>query len=352
MLDFSDAWLSTVISEEFTIKEVIENLNKTGLKIALIKGADNKLLGTISDGDIRGAIMKGVSLSELAISISSRAPLVVPTEVHRDTVIKLMYINKVTHIPVVDDSGNLVGLHAWNELVKSPLNNIMVIMAGGRGSRLMPHTQDTPKPMLLVAGKPMLLHIIERASNEGITKFIISTNYLADSIKNYFGDGSQFGVNISYLEEVSPLGTAGALGLIDFITDEPIVVMNGDVITDISLSELIGFHRRHGAVATMAVREHEWQNPYGVILTNGLQITGIEEKPIIRSHINAGVYVIDPVALSFLQKNIAMDMTTLFELLRMNAQPVVAYPMHEPWLDVGRPSDLSLANSTVRSGKK
>jgi NDP-sugar pyrophosphorylase family protein len=220
----------------------------------------------------------------------------------------------------------------------------MVIMAGGKGTRLRPHTENCPKPLLPVAGKPILEHIIERAKSEGFSHFILAIHYLGHMIEAYFSDGAKHGVRIEYLKEETPLGTAGALGLISPPPEVPFVVTNGDVITDIRYGELLDFHIRHAGAATMAVRTHEWQHPFGVVQMRGIDIVGFEEKPTIKSHINAGVYVINPTALSAMDCDETCDMPTLFERLQERGQRTVAYPIHEPWLDVGRPEDLLLAN--------
>lgn len=220
----------------------------------------------------------------------------------------------------------------------------MVIMAGGMGTRMRPHTENSPKPLLPVAGRPMLEHIIERAQLEGFSRFVLSIGYLGHMIEAHFGNGERLGVQIDYLREESPLGTAGALSLLEPLPDAPFIVTNGDVITDIRYGELIDFHVRYAAAATMAVRVHEWQHPFGVVQTQGVEIIGFEEKPIARSHINAGVYALEPGALSVLDAGEHCDMPTLFERLQSKKQYTVAYPMHEPWLDVGRPVDLEQAN--------
>jgi len=198
--------------------------------------------------------------------------------------------------------------------------------------------------MLPVAGKPMLEHIIERAKLEGFNQFVLAIHYLGHMIEEHFGNGNRLGIQINYLKEKSPLGTAGALALLNPLPDEPFVVTNGDVVTDIRYGELLDFHIRHSAAATMAVRVHEWQHPFGVVQTNGVEIIGFEEKPIAKSHINAGVYALNPMTMSELSKDERCDMPTLFRRLQEKQIRTVAYPMHEPWLDVGRPEDLSLAN--------
>jgi NDP-sugar pyrophosphorylase family protein len=223
-------------------------------------------------------------------------------------------------------------------------SNLMVIMAGGMGTRLRPQTENCPKPLLKVAGKPMLEHIIERAKLEGFSHFVLAIHYLGHMIEECFGNGERLGVRIDYVREQSPLGTAGALALLHPRPEAPFVVTNGDLITDIRYGELLDFHIRHAAAATMAVRVHEWQHPFGVVQIQGLEIVGFEEKPVARSHINAGVYALDPDSLNFLSADDHCDMPTLFERLQVKAKRTVAYPMHEPWLDVGRPDDLLSAN--------
>ena len=187
--------------------------------------------------------------------------------------------------------------------------------------------------MLLVAGKPMLEHIIERAKAEGFRHFILAVQYLSYIIEDYFGNGDRWQVRIDYLREPFPLGTAGALGLLDPVPAVPFVVTNGDVLSDIRYGELLDFHSRHVALATMAVRQHEWQHPFGVLQTDGIDIIGFEEKPVARTHINAGIYALSPEALGLISPNTYYDMPTLFEQLQSEGRRTVAYPMHEPWLD-------------------
>jgi NDP-sugar pyrophosphorylase family protein len=247
-------------------------------------------------------------------------------------------------LPVIDDNRTVVGLHVWNAL-QTPASrpNVMIVMAGGKGMRLRPHTESCPKPLLPVGGKPMLEHIIERAKSDGFRTFVIAVNYLGHMIEDYFGDGGKWGVSISYLREETPLGTGGALSLLSPRPAAPIIVTNGDVLTDIRYSEVIEFHQRHEAAATMAVRSHEWQHPFGVVRARGVDIVGFEEKPIYRSHVNAGIYAIEPRALELLNAGERCDMPTLFERLQEASERTIVYPMHEPWLDVGRQDDLEKA---------
>lgn len=340
-----DIWRQALLPADSTIQQVIRNLDQVAIKIVMVVNAAGELEGTISDGDIRRGLLRGLDLNSPITSVIHRNALVVPAEMGRETVMQLMVANKIQQIPVVDEHGHVVGLHLWDEINTQPVRpNLMVIMAGGMGTRLRPHTENCPKPLLPVGGKPMLEHIIERAKLEGFTHFVLAIHYLGHMIEDHFGNGERLQVRIDYLREQSPLGTAGALGLLRPRPDTPFVVTNGDVLTDIHYGELLDFHIRQTAVATMAVRVHEWQHPFGVVQTRGVDIVGFEEKPIARSHINAGVYALDPDALSVLSAEEHCDMPTLFERLQAKAKRTVAYPMHEPWLDVGRPEDYSEAN--------
>lgn len=341
-------WRQAVLPANANIGDAIRNLNEVSVKIVLVANDDGILVGTVSDGDVRRGLLKGFDLFSPLSHILHPNAFVVPPQMSRELVIQLMMANKIQQIPIVDEGHRILGLHLWDEMNATPIReNMMVIMAGGIGSRLRPYTHDCPKPLLLIAGKPMLEHIIERAKAEGFNNFVIAIHYLGEMIEEYFGDGVKFGVKISYLREESALGTAGALSLLNPKPEMPLVVTNGDVITDIQYGELLDFHIRQQAVGTMAVRIHEWQHPYGVVQTKGIEIIGFEEKPISRSHINAGVYALDPSALEVLEEDSYCDMPTLFECLQAKCLRTVAYPMHEPWLDVGRPIDLKLANDQI-----
>ncbi len=340
-----DGWRLALLSSDATLQKAIRNLDVTGLQIALVVSDDQILLGTITDGDIRRGLLRGLDLNSPIEAIIQREPLVVPPELGRDTVLQLMRANKIHQLPVVDEDRRVLGLHLWNDLiVPTQRQNLMIIMAGGRGTRLRPHTENCPKPLLPVAGKPMLEHIIERARTEGFRRFVLAIHYLGEMIEDYFGDGGRWQVEIEYLREQHPLGTAGAIGLLKPRPQSSFLVTNGDVLTDIRYGELLDFHCRHSASATMSVRLHEWQHPFGVVRTRGVDIVGFDEKPIARTHINAGVYVLEPDALDVLSAGERCDMPVLFTRLQERAKRTIVYPMHEPWLDVGRPDDYNLAN--------
>ena len=345
MSDISDNWRGGVLPVSATLRDAINNLNESSLKIVLIVNEQGQLQGTVSDGDIRRGLLGAVSLDSPIVEVLHTNPFIVPEGMERDLVVQIMVANKIQQLPIVNSDNQLVGLHQWDDVaVITARLNTLVIMAGGKGTRLQPHTENCPKPMLEVAGKPMLEHIIERAKADGFQNFVISVHYMGHMIKDYFGDGAAMGISISYLNESEPLGTAGALSLLDPKPSMPIVVSNGDVISDIRYSDLLDFHERHDAAATMTVKLHEIEHQFGVVNMNGIEISGFEEKPVIQNHINAGVYVLDPGSVGELVHGDHCDMPSLFERLRLKGHRIVAYPMHEPWLDVGRPNDLAKAN--------
>lgn len=337
-------WRRSILPVDTNIQSAIRNLDEVAIKIILVVDAQGQLEGTISDGDIRRGLLKGLQLIDPITDIIQRNPLVVPPRIERENILHLMLANKIHQIPILDEDRRVVGLHLWDELTEpTKRSNIMVIMAGGKGTRLRPHTENCPKPLLPVAGRPILEHIIDRAKLEGINHFVLAIHYLGQMIEDYFGDGERFDVKIDYLREKVPLGTAGALDLLTPRPNSPFLVTNGDVLTDIRYGEILDFHVRHDATATMAVRMHEWQHPFGVVQTDGADIVGFEEKPISRTHINAGVYALSPDALDVLVKDTPCDMPTLFKRLQQQTKRTVAYPMHEPWLDVGHADDLNRA---------
>lgn len=341
-------WRKGFLSPHSTFRQAIQNLDQSELQITLVVTPQGTLIGTLTDGDIRRGLLKGLSIDGPIDEMVNREPLVVPPDLSRDLVLQLMQVNKVNQLPVLDENRCIVGLHLWNKLMEPCLYpNLMIIMAGGKGTRLLPYTKECPKPMLEVDGKPMLEHIIERARGEGFQHFLISIHYLGHIIEDYFGDGSSMSVKIEYLKEESPLGTAGAIGSLNPRPEAPFLVTNGDVLTDVRYGEMLEFHSRHGAAGTMAVRLYEWQNPFGVVHTKGIDIVGFEEKPVSISHINAGVYVLEPSSLNALTVGEYCDMTTLFDRLKNSGSHTIVYPMHEPWLDVGSIDDLKKSQDGV-----
>ncbi len=339
-------WRAVLLPTSANLRDAIQNLSQTGMQICLMVGGNQEFIGTITDGDIRRALLRGLSIEDSVETIVNRDSMVANIDMDIDLAINLMLTNRIGALPIIDKNRIVVGLHLLSQYMGAGevLSNTMVIMAGGLGSRMKPLTNDCPKPLLRVAGKPMLEHIIEKARRNGFRKFIISIGYLGEMIENYFQDGYRFGVEISYIKENQPLGTAGALGLLDPSPSEALVVANGDVISDVSYDQILEFHISTGADATMAVRLYEWQHPFGVVQTNGLEIIGFQEKPISKTQINAGIYVINPQAIGLLKKNESCDMPTLFNRIRQNEGKTVAYALHENWSDIGNIAEFTKHN--------
>lgn len=345
-------WTSTIVLPNANLQQVIASLNKTGLRIALVCDSDRKLLGVVTDGDIRRALLIGKNLDAPVLQIMQKKPLVVTGNINKSELLRLMSLNMIHQIPIINSENRLIGLHVLDNILTPKVHeNSVFIMAGGFGKRMGNRTDKVPKPMLQIGGKPMLEHIIMRAVAEGFHKFVISIFYLPDTIRDYFGDGSRLNVEISYIHEKEPLGTAGALSLLSPRPELPFIVTNGDVISDIRLTEMLAYHSKNKAKATMAVRQHEWQNPFGVVHTKGLMISSFEEKPIYRSYVNAGIYVLEPEALDFLVPQQKCDMPVLFERMQQDHQSTIVFPMHESWMDVGRPEDLFRANDVIMDKK-
>ena len=341
-------WQKILLKSDSNIRDAISALNEGSLKIALLLDEEGNFKGTVSDGDIRRGLLMGLGLDSPCNSIANTDAICVSPGATKDEVQTLMINNKIQQIPVVDSVGSILGLHTWDEFVglinhKHPF----VIMAGGTGRRLLPHTTNTPKPMVLVRGKPILEHIIGRAKMCGFTNFVILVHHLSDVIMNYFGDGRNFGVSITYLREEEPLGTAGGLSLLKSSMRDSFIVTNGDVLSSINYSDLLQFHLKLNAEATMVVREHEIRHPYGVVELDAHRIVRIEEKPVIQTFVNAGIYVLSPSALDNLTTGAVAQMTELFDSVRCTGALTIAYPIHESWFDVGRPEDLELVSKQV-----
>jgi dTDP-glucose pyrophosphorylase len=338
-------WKSTILGPGATLRDAIRTIDASAMQIALVVDENNRLLGTVTDGDIRRGILRGVALELPVSEVMNPSPIVARADEPREQVLANMQARQVHRIPIVDDMGRPVGIEFLEELVQPhEKDNWVVLMAGGLGRRLQPLTDDCPKPMLKVGNKPLLETIIESFAEYGFHRFYISVNYMADTIKGYFGDGSRWGVQIRYLEESERLGTAGALSLLPEMPSVPLLVMNGDVLTKVNFSQLLDFHGSHGSKATMCVREYDYQVPYGVVRMDNHRITGIDEKPVQRFFVNAGIYVLEPSVLGAIPPKGYFDMTSLFEKLISAGSEAVVFPIREYWLDIGQLSDFDRAN--------
>ncbi len=340
----NDIWRQTILPITVNIKEAIKVLDSVALKILLITNEKNVFLGTVTDGDIRRGLLRGLNLESPIKEIVNQKSLTVPPGLNQEMVLQIMTSNKIQQIPILNEQGVVVGLHLWDELkTYKELSNIMIIMAGGKGERLHPQTLNCPKPLLPFNGKPILEHIILRAKKHGLNHFILAIHYLGHMIEDYFGNGEKFGVKIEYLRENLPLGTAGALSLLEIKPEETFIVTNGDIVTNIDYTQFINFHLENKANATMAVRNYEWQNPFGEVKTKGIEIIEFEEKPVYRSYINAGVYALESSTLSLLENSKHCDMPTFINRIKGATNRVIAFPIYESWNDIGSPIDFAKA---------
>lgn len=337
-------WKDIVVAPGLPLKEAIAHIDRTGHQHALVLDARGGLAGVLSDGDIRRAVLRGLDLRIATSEVMNTAPTTALASASAVELLSLMRKKVLRHLPLLNDQKQVVGVATLEELlgvVERP--NRVVLMAGGLGSRLRPLTERCPKPMLKVGGKPILETIVENFLEQGFRNFYIAVNYMAEMFKDHFGDGQQWGASIKYLHEEQRLGTAGALSLLPEQPEEPLVVMNGDLVTRIRFDNLLDFHEEHDAMVTMAVREHHFQVPYGVVQLDGHRIVGMEEKPLQRSFVNAGIYALSPQALKHIPSGTFFDMPTLFERMLQQGEAACAYPLREYWLDVGRMDELERA---------
>ncbi|MGH6946942.1 MAG: nucleotidyltransferase family protein [Kiloniellales bacterium] len=337
-------WRRALISSEATIRDAIACIDASGLQIALVVERSGKLLGTITDGDIRRGMLRGKSLDESAAEIMVRTPSTVTLKQGREAALAIMREKQIGQVPVLDAAGRVAGLETRDEhLTDAALDTWVVVMAGGMGKRLSPLTDETPKPLLPVGGKPLLETVVEKLAQQGFQRIFLSVNYKAEMFRKHFGDGARWGSRIEYLCEAEQLGTAGALSLLPTPLPAQLIVMNGDLLTAIDFRHLIDFHQAQGAVATMCVREYSFQVPYGVALLEEHWLSGISEKPEHRFFINAGIYALGPEAVARVPHGRRFDMTALFEQLIAEKQRAAAFPIREYWLDIGQIDDLKQA---------
>lgn len=328
-----------------TIKEALDKINVGGLSIAVVVDATKKVVGTLTDGDIRRGLLSGLTLDDPIQTIYNTNPTLANCNEAKEKIIQKAISKMLYQIPIVDNEGKLTDIEDLATLLRvNKRNNRVILMAGGLGTRLKPLTEQIPKPLLKVGNKPILETIIENFEQYGFSNITISVNYKADMIKEYFGDGSRFNVNIDYIEETKRLGTAGALSLIENRPQEPFFVMNADLLTNVNFTHLLDYHSFENSMATMCVREYDIQIPYGVIEFDKNRITSIKEKPIHKFFANAGIYTLSPHIFDYIPKNQFYDMPTLFEHLINDNKKVLSFPIHEYWLDIGQHHDFIRAN--------
>ena len=345
-----------LIADTASIRQVTEIVNKNRVGIVLVVDNDGVLLGTITDGDIRRAILAGVDFSGKATKIMCDKPVVARAGVRPEMIRTMMEEYRLHHIPIVDERRRPVELCHVEQFLERPRGfSMAVVMAGGDGERLRPITDSIPKPMVRVGDRPVLEHILRSLVESGVRKFYFSVNYKAEVIDRYFGDGQAFGVAIEYLRESQKLGTAGSLKLLPETPNGPFLVINGDVLTTADFRSLFSFHTSHRSVLTVAAAQYRLQIPYATLKLGNHYLLGVEEKPEIRFHCNAGIYAVDPEVLRFIPEELSSDMTTVIEELLRNGLPVSVFPIYEFWVDIGNPEDLKRARQdlpTSFSGKE
>jgi len=345
-------WRKSVIKPDAVISAAVHALNTGGFEIGLVADHDGHLLGTVTDGDVRRGLLRGLNMDSPVTTIMNARPLTVTPDVARDVMLAKMIKSTLRQLPLIDGAGRVVGLVHMRELTPpiESRDNWVVLMAGGLGERLRPLTEHTPKPLLSVGDKPILESILEGFFEQKFRRFYISVNYKADAIKRYFGNGGKWNVEIRYLEEEVRLGTAGALKLIPDSPQGPLLIMNGDLVTRVNFQDLLDYHDQQKAKATMCVRQYDIQVPFGVVGIKGNRIQAIDEKPVQRFLVNAGIYVLDPGLIGLIPAGEKFDMTDLFARVVASKHDTAAFPIHEYWLDVGRLGDLERAKLDIENG--
>ena len=332
------------INQNASIKEALKVIDKGAIKVAVVLSDDGLLLGMLSDGDIRRALLKGMSLDDSITSIINRDPVVANINDTKERILELANEKKLHQIPIISN-GKLIGIQDIREFL-APKNkpNKVILMVGGLGTRLRPLTNDVPKPMLDVGNKPILHTIVENFAKYGYTDIIMCVNYKSEIIKEYFGNGDKFGVKIEYVLENQRMGTAGALSLLQKRPKDDFFVMNGDLLTNVNFEYLHEYHKDSNALASICIRKYEMQVPYGVVNVRANKVTSIEEKPTQSFFVSAGIYMFSPIVLDFIPKGVFYDMPTLFGELLKHDFPIHPFPIREYWLDIGRMDEYRRAN--------
>ena len=348
----SHRWQNAIVKSSSTIKKALEVIDREALRLVLVVDGENCLEGVVSDGDIRRGLLKNLSLSAEVTKVMNASPITADVGTSREELLVIMKRKDILSIPLLD-KGKVVDLVTMNSIHNNQPNyeNPVFLMAGGFGTRLRPLTDNCPKPMLKIGDKPILETVVKSFIKAGFVNFFISTHYMPEQIKKHFGDGSNFSVKITYVHENTPLGTGGALGLLaDLLpNDLPLIMMNGDVLTNVDFQRLLEFHVKSQADATMCVREYDYQIPYGVITGEGNKITKMIEKPIQRFFINAGIYVLSSRIVKSVGLNCRIDMPTLLEQHMIERENILMFPIHEYWLDIGRLDDFKRAQTDIQN---
>ncbi|MBI2565669.1 MAG: CBS domain-containing protein [Candidatus Schekmanbacteria bacterium] len=346
--DIAELLSKICIAPEATIRDAMEAIARGGLQISLVVDGGRRLVGTVTDGDIRVALLADARMNDPIGPRCNRAYTWVHRGTSRAEIIDLMKARSINQVPILDDDHRLVGLQHLQQLIgirKKP--NWAVIMAGGRGQRLQPLTDTTPKPMLRVAGRPILERLILHLVGYGVTRIFLAVSYKADVIESYFGAGERFGCHLRYLKEQRPLGTGGGLALLPEAPEHPLLVLNGDLITQFDVEALLEFHRAQGAAATVGVGEYQHLVPYGVLTLEDGRVSGIAEKPLLVLAVNAGIYVLEPHLLARIPADRAMGLPDVLADCLDRRERVAGYRISGDWMDLGTKAQLELARGAV-----
>ena len=338
-------WREAVVGPEISILQAMAVIDKGAMQIAIVVDAEGRLIGTVSDGDVRRGILKGISLESSVSQIMTTTPVSMVSGASKEGLKELMNKLEILQIPIVDVAGKLIGLELWQDIIQhAPKHNPVVLMAGGAGRRLGQLTESCPKPLLIVGDKPILQTIMETFIENGFHDFYLSVNYRADMIEKYFGNGEKWGVQIQYLKERTPMGTAGSLKLMNPKPSQPFIVMNGDILTKINFEQLLNFHQTSQSSATMCIREYKSQIPYGVVQIDQHRLVAIQEKPVQQYFVSAGIYVFDSGVFDLLPQKSRLDMPELFQIVMEKKLQTMVFPIREYWIDIGHVDDYEKAN--------
>lgn len=340
-------WKDTLVSPSMPLKAAIATMETSALRVVIVVDEQRRPLGTLTDGDVRRALLKQVAMDVPVGEVMCRSPVLARHDWSREQALAVMEAKQILHLPIVDSEGRIVGLDTLHGLVgQRRLDNPIFLMAGGLGRRLHPLTIDCPKPMLHIGGKPILEVILKSFADQGFHRFYICTHYMPETIRAHFENGSKWGVSVSYVHEDRPLGTGGGVGLLPRNeVDHPVIVMNCDLLTTLNYKRLLDFHSASGGVATMCVRELEHQIPYGVVTSDGQRVREIDEKPIHKYFVNAGVYVLSTELVHSIEPMRRIDMTEILQNSIHTGHAVAMFPIQEYWLDIGRMDDYRRAQA-------
>jgi dTDP-glucose pyrophosphorylase/CBS domain-containing protein len=343
-----------LITEESTLRSAMLYIDRGAKGIVLVVDKSRHLIATLTDGDLRRAVLAGLSLELPVADLIQRfhtqgkpGPISLPVNSAKDSIVREMKARSIRQVPLVDEDGRVVDLAVLDELVEEPPGLVhAVVMAGGFGKRLMPLTAQIPKPLLRVGDRPLIDRLMEQLKQAGVSKVNVSTHYKAEQISTHLGDGEAFGIPVEYVAEEQPMGTAGGLSLIS--GEEPLLVINGDILTGLDFRSLLNFHFEHHAEMTVAVREYRFDVPYGVVETDGVNVTGVTEKPTLKFFVNAGIYLISSSARQLIPSGQKFDMPELIDKVVQRGGKVISFPVWEYWLDIGRHEDYQRAQEDVR----